>query len=465
MNNAQDVLDRLAAGDFGALIGIAECVWIDAKDRPYVLESTKQKLELAKDVSAMANAVGGIIVLGFDTTRDLATAGERISEVKQFPVGMVNTDQYRKIVHEYVHPPLDILVRVFEAADGKGVAAIVVEGPTSKPYIVSKMVDDQGQNIGAHFWFFERKQDVIPTLSAARIQQQLAAGQQWASIEQRLQAIEENIASWRRSGPPVKAPAITDKVRNERLKAARIALERDDAPLVYYMASPEGECEFPTLFRSRAERVVRLIERPPQLRPHGFEIWAGDTSEIIHGQVRRNLLAGHRLIELWKDGLFIFIAPGDEDFLGWRMGGSDRPIHINNFVLAESVLVFCWLIKFIYEEADPKPQALRLSVGFDNLTRPSGPATLSTTPEGKMRFPGETRKAPGPTLEVYQLTEFADYDPERLAYLLMADIYNGFGYDAVSLPYTIQSDPKPKLKADAIIGGELPTDVPTPGYF
>jgi hypothetical protein len=242
-------------------------------------------------------------------------------------------------------------------------------------------------------------------------------------------------------------------------------VERDEAPLVYFMASPEGECEFPTLFRSRAERVVRLIEKPPQLRDAGFEIRAADASEIIQGQLRRNLLAGYRLIELWKDGLFIFIAPGDEGFLGWSMGGSDRPIHINNFVLAESVLMFCWLMKFIYEEADPKPQALRLSVGFDNLTRPSGPATLSTTPEGKMGFPGDAREAPGPNLEICQLTEFAGYDPERLAYLLIADIYNGFGYDALSVPYINTTDPNPKLKAEAVIGGPLPTEVPTPEYF
>jgi hypothetical protein len=465
MKNAQDILDKLAAGDFGALIGIAESVWIDAKDRPYVLESTKQKLELAKDVSAMANAVGGIIVLGFDTTRDPTTAGERISEVKQFPVGMVVADQYRKIVQEYVHPPLDIVVRVFETTGGKCVAAIIVEGSTGKPYIVSKMVDDQGQNIGAHFGFFERRQDIIPAISAVRIQQQLASGLQWGSIEQRLQSIEANIASWGSSGPPAKTPAITDKMRNERLKAARIAVERDDEPLIYFMASPEGECEFPTLFKSRGERVVRLIERPPQLRPQGFEIWAGDVSEIVLGRVRRNMIAGHRLIELWKDGLFIFIAPGDEGFLGWRMGGWDRPIHISNFVLVESVLMFCWLIKLIYEEAEPRPQALRLTVGFDNLTRPSGPATLGTAPEGKMPFRGDVRKAPGPNLEVYQLTELSDYDPERLAYLLVADIYNGFGYDALSVPHIDLSDSKPKLKAEAITGGKLPTDVPTPGYF
>jgi hypothetical protein len=46
------------------------------------------------------------------------------------------------------------------------------------------MLDEAAQNIGAHFGYFERKQDIIPSLSAARIQHQLAAGQQWAFIEQ-----------------------------------------------------------------------------------------------------------------------------------------------------------------------------------------------------------------------------------------------------------------------------------------
>ena len=52
----------------------------------------------------------------------------------------------------------------------------------------------------------------------------------------------------------------------------------------------------------------------------------------------------------------------------------------------QSVLMFCWLMKLIFEEADPKPQALRLTVGFDNLTRPAGPATLSSAPEGRCDF-------------------------------------------------------------------------------
>ena len=40
------------------------------------------------------------------------------------------------------------------------------------------------------------------------------------------------------------------------------------------------------------------------------------------------MIAGQLLIELWKDGMFTFIAPGHEDFLGWRTSGFDKPIHI-----------------------------------------------------------------------------------------------------------------------------------------
>ncbi len=58
----------------------------------------KQKLELAKDVSALANSVGGVIVLGFDTWRDPLTSGERISEFKPFPLDRVNSDRHRKVI-------------------------------------------------------------------------------------------------------------------------------------------------------------------------------------------------------------------------------------------------------------------------------------------------------------------------------------------------------------------------------
>lgn len=84
MQSVHDVLEKLLVGQFDALIGLPESEWLEAKPSPYVLDTTKQKLELAKDVSALANAVGGVLVLGFDTVRDPLTATEHISAVNEF---------------------------------------------------------------------------------------------------------------------------------------------------------------------------------------------------------------------------------------------------------------------------------------------------------------------------------------------------------------------------------------------
>jgi hypothetical protein len=432
-----------------------------------VLDTPKQKLELAKDVTALANASGGIIVIGFDTTRDPLTDGERISKVCAFPLNLIDSDRYRKILRSMIYPPFDIVVRVFEEplGSGRGVAAIVINEATAldKPYLVGNMLYEDGQSIGGYIGFFERKQDVIPPITISRLHQQFSAGQQWSSINQRLLAIEANMSSWGIAGPTKKSTGISDQELTQRLKSARIAVGRDDAPIVYFLASAEGHCDFPTLFISRAQRIVRLIENPPQVRPDGFEIWADGASEIIQGALRRSMLLGHRLLDLWKDGLFIFIAPGDEDFLGWRMGGSEKPIHISNFVLAESTLVFCWLLRFIFELADPKPQSIRLTVGFDNLTRPAGPATLRDAPEARMPA-GYCRAAPGPKLEVYQFAALDGYDAERLSFLLIQDIYHAFGFESVSIPFVDRDSQIARLSAIKIVGKPLSENVPTPGF-
>jgi predicted HTH transcriptional regulator len=48
----------LANGDFDQLIGAPESLEVEFKSEPYRVEQESQKFELAKDVSALANAAG-----------------------------------------------------------------------------------------------------------------------------------------------------------------------------------------------------------------------------------------------------------------------------------------------------------------------------------------------------------------------------------------------------------------------
>lgn len=466
----------LEARNFDALIGLMESEWLDAKETPYHFDPDKAKREiakreLAKDVAAMANANGGIIVLGFDCERLPTTAGERISKVCAFAIDRVDPDRYHKMLADLIYPPPHgVRVVVYENAanDGHGVAAIIIDPGlvADRPYLVGKITDENDISIGSYFGYFERKRDFTPPVSIARIQQQLSAGLQWSSIHERLIGIETKLDALvpSRKAPPKIAPILKPE-REIRIKKARITVGRDEAPLMYFNATTESPCTFPKLFKSQSERIVRLIDNPTQMRPNGFEIWADRTSTIVEGRLRRNMIAGHRLIELWEDGDFIFIGEGDEDFLGWSVGsGGTRPIHISNFVLAEATLHFCWLMRWIFEEAEPKPSVLRLAVGFENLAR-TGPATLSIVPEGRLRGIGSVRPAPSPDREFYEFAEWDSYDPARLAYLLLRDVYVWFGFNSDSMPYVDSTGPEPKIAAEKLIEKPLPTDPPeTPGY-
>jgi hypothetical protein len=102
---------------------------------------------------------------------------------------------------------------------------------------------------------------------------------------------------------------------------------------------------------------------------------------------------------------------------------------------------------------------IRLTVGFDNMTRPAGPATLRNAPE--TRFPGGSlRQASGAALQVHYPAEMEGYDPARMAYLLLEEIYHWFGYDSQAIPYVDNTGPTPKMDAMKIVEEPLPTELP-----
>lgn len=65
-----------------------------------------------------------------------------------------------------------------------------------------------------------------------------------------------------------------------------------------------------------------------------------------------------------------------------------------------------------------------------------------------MPVAGGLRTATAGAPEVYQLVQLDDYDLQRLTYLLLADIYNGFGFDADSVPYVSSGTNPVKISAE-----------------
>ena len=119
----------LQADDFKALIGVRESVWLDVKSRPYRLDDPDSAAELVKDVAAMANASGGLVLIGYKTSSDVH--GEVVDSLVPVPEGMVDVDRYHKLVDQRVSPHVRHLsIRWIAVTEGKGV--VVIDVPSQR---------------------------------------------------------------------------------------------------------------------------------------------------------------------------------------------------------------------------------------------------------------------------------------------------------------------------------------------
>lgn len=108
-----------------ALVGQPESEWLDAKKQAWALGTPKGNAEAAKDMSALANAGGGLIVMPAKT--ELLNGWEVISSIGALPVDRVDLAQIRDVLRQWIFPPLPHLVTDFvETCDGYGRLVVAV---------------------------------------------------------------------------------------------------------------------------------------------------------------------------------------------------------------------------------------------------------------------------------------------------------------------------------------------------
>lgn len=94
----------LASGQPDGMLGVAECAWLDFKETPYALASDKGKFELCKDVAALANAQGGLLICGVTAQKQSNRAQEVATDLKPFPQDRADLDQHIDTLNEYLRP-------------------------------------------------------------------------------------------------------------------------------------------------------------------------------------------------------------------------------------------------------------------------------------------------------------------------------------------------------------------------
>jgi hypothetical protein len=278
-----------------------------------------------------------------------------------------------------------------------------------------------------------------------------AAGRHERAIDELRREVRE--AFDRRPFEAALQPALTRLDVLTRVQSARDAVGFQTRPYVAYVAYARDErVTVPALFNTDGP-AVEVIEAPRELRANGFILADArpGSSMVVRGELRRRVLPDYLLLELWRDGVLIGVAPADRDFLMWASRAA--PI-INPLVLAESVFLFVDSAKRTANVMEQRPTALcfELHLAFD----PAGPRPILT--------PGSLQSlrwqvgigagtAPANVAEV-SITQNTDRETGVIAFELVSRVYNWFGFANDAVPYTgITEEGHWMIDADAIIAG------------
>ncbi len=467
--SADEAKAILEAGRFDDFKGIVEGTLLDFKREPYLLSGAtpvvheKAKRDLVEDIVRFANVEGGIIVLGVETEQVEAQRTEVGKAIHPFPESRIDAGQYRDVIFERTRPhPQGLTVRWFPGpGGGTGLGAVIVPSQPSqlrKTFFATRTFVDEttGKTLGAYVGYLERSGAEGVPMSAEELYQTFQAGRRFSELRERFESLAERVDELtelvrrlveERAAPPSPlspepprprpaGPDVTDACsrRGEAVRDAGL----NDRPTFSLIALPGEAVEVPELFAGSRSELVRLLENPPELRPSGFDLTVGERPVVVPPGIRRALIPGHRLLQLMRDGVLIFVADA-QGLLCWGTSTNEQPLRLNVLALAETTYLFADLVHRLSAHLTPPPDTWRYVIGLQRMELDGKHAVLapgSRRSAGQL-FPLRQRALPNRDFEFGLTAIPATSDPRVVAYRVRRELYAAFGFDEDAIPYVV----------------------------
>jgi hypothetical protein len=457
--NTDEVVAILESGNFDALIGVIEDEHLECKAGSYRLEHNRQRQEFAKDVSALANHSGGIILIGIGTKRDPAQLGDVIRNINPFHHSLLNIRQYHDIIDSWVYPKiLGIKIQYFHSSENreKGILAIIIPAQNNKPFLVTRTVDDRGKQIEIVFGYVERKRAGVDPMSVQKLHELIKDGLRFDSLSYQIENVQEIILNLRKDLALGKELSTQEKcleLLKERIEKAISEIDLINSPVLILAALPIPHIEIPALFERRESEIVNLLRHPPELRAHGFDLNTGTSPNIVRGELRRSVTRQYKILDLWRDGTLVFIGRGDCDFLSWPKPLRSGALRINQLALIETTFLFVELCRRVYNMAKPIPENMKFHLELRNMTINGNPCVLTPGPLGTMawQFEIDTYLAPNSGKIIQFNLEGSEIKPGEVAFELLKKLYEWFGIEHENIPYTERVEDRLFIKKDKIL--------------
>jgi hypothetical protein len=448
MLTVEELRKSLETGDANAVIGQFEGGSLECKAHPYLLDREEQKLELAKDVAGLANAEGGVILIGYQTERDAIHSEDRVAAVSPFPKALLDAHRYDQVLREWLCPAgIGIEICWFECAAtvGQGVGAIFVSRAeeVDRPVLVAKTILE-GRRRDIVFGYCERTlSHVVPT-TVERLQALLRDGLRMdQELRGGIESIQVALADLRSA--PIEAQAAEDRQRSfqTRLSAALEASGLNEGPALALAAFARRNLDLRDLFQSRSSRLAQLIDDPPQLRASGFDLRVGESSRIVEGRLRRAVrkpaepnqqFSLAKLLELHRDGMLIYTATGDERWLCWGSNAAEPAIH--PLVLVETTALFVKLAFDVFQGHVSTDDCIEFHLRLLRLK--PGCRLQGGPPRGW----GQALIRPQESAHLKIAVAFGSEEPKAVAFRLLSEVYSWFGFEADKIPFVTTLEPK-----------------------
>lgn len=442
------IMEILLSGEFSRFVGMAEDPEFECKRAPYHLDELGHRLEMVKDVAAFANTIGGAIVLGLDTSKVPEKAADVVERIRGFSRDRFSIQRCEAIINEHVYPLVAGLRVEWYPSSGDpaiGIGAIIIprQQELRQPFLVRKLLDTDGRVRGTSIGYFERFHDDVMHRDVKDFYYLIQAGRARHELDARLSSLEakaDNGASpW---GPSELSMRIAEAISLAGLtNHVSYAL----------IASPSHLVSIPQLFTRQHSPIRALIQSPPSIRYGGFEVDAGGSARIVEGKLLRAVHPeSHRILELWRDGMLIFVGPGDTSFLCWGKRPAP-PFIINPVALLESLYLFCALAREVQQYTDPTNCGVDVLVELRQMTGDQRVHLPAGWIDGSAWIVEATRH-PAPATEVSLKASWlqGQIEPRLLAFRAAAKIYEWFGIAHDQIPYVIGVDNERAVDFEAI---------------
>jgi len=456
----EQIVEFLRAGTLDRLVGAIEDDVMDAKGEPYHLGGDRGCRELAKDVSAFANARGGIILIGARTERSPLHQQDEIAAIRPFDQSLVHTKRYHDVIREWVHPaPQGVDIRWYESATevGRGIVAIIIpdQPPTDRPFLIAHSIDDTGRVIDLLVGYAERRRAGTEPARLRDIHVLLRDGRRFDELHRRLDAMAEQFAQAQTApGHPAPqaalAPAITETELDTRRGRLSMAAELNGRPLFSLAAIPAPAVDFPGFLRQDSP-LVKMLDNPSVLRVGGFDMNLSRPTDLVAGQMRRTVKSANAALELGREGALLFIADGDS-YLCWGTSERQGRLRINSLALSESTYSFARLSAAVYMQAATHPVSVRYVISLHNMTVGGKAAQLSPGPIGPFgyKFAINPHDAPDSHLIRTSTWDGPAVHPGKVAFRLAREVYAWFGIGENLVPYVAEVDGEHVIEPELI---------------